>query len=450
MLGCPPRGSIFGAATLGRVRLPLIAIVALTAGITAAPLAAAPTLSGLIAPRTTKAPQGHAQLLVGVKLSEPAKLQVQLTTGTDARVVQSVTTRADHPAGRAYVLVPAVDASGFQLTAGDYAVSVEAISPTGEHSKALRAPATIQLDAPLGRLDALTVPLLPPFARQLRIDPGGQLVAVVAPGGPAATAGLRRGDVIVAVNGKSTGTQGAFRVALSTTPAATPVAIDVRRGAQTLNLSVTLQPDWTAPIDFTTALTVANRRAKGFLFLQYAAVRNQIGLGRPDAAAKLLATWKPAVRRGVVGQLLTGDIALARADGRNALVAYQRAAQRDPQLAQAALGIGLANTLVGDLGGAVDALTRAGALDPSDAEATATRALALLRLDRTADALSTATLALQIDPTSANAKIAQGIAQITNGTIVDGLTVLRQGITETADASRAQSVIQKNLEPNDP
>ncbi len=410
----------------------------------------APKLTSLRLTRTVNAPQGHARLLVGARLSAPAKLTVSIRQPGQKKDLRVLSAGADHPAGRAYLQVDAVDARGFQLPAGSYVIRVQATDARGKISNLLSGKTNVVLGPPLGRLDALTVPLIPPFARQAKSEPGGQLVAVVAPKGAAATAGLQRGDIVVSLNGKPVSTPGAMRTVSSSLPAGTPVPVELRRLGQIVNAQVTLGPDWTAPPDYGPALRVATQREPTVLAYQYAAVRYEIDAGRPDGAAKLLAAWPKARKDGAVGQLLTGDVALARADGRAALLAYQAVTQAEPQVAAGPLGQGLALVLQGDYAAAAEALALATTIDPADAAGLATRALALLRLDRTADALAVANQALVVDPTSAEAKIAQGVALIASGTVPDGLSALRQGLLGTNDPARGASIIGKNLEPNDP
>jgi regulator of sigma E protease len=63
------------------------------------------------------------------------------------------------------------------------------------------------------------------------------IVGSIMPGTPAATAGLRPGDHLVAINGKPAATLEDFVTASEATPKA-PVTVQVARGAQTLTISV--------------------------------------------------------------------------------------------------------------------------------------------------------------------------------------------------------------------
>lgn len=67
----------------------------------------------------------------------------------------------------------------------------------------------------------------------------GSLVARVVRNSPAATAGIRPGDVIQSVNGKAVRTPSEVQQALDTTRVGESVRLQVRRGSQDINLNVT-------------------------------------------------------------------------------------------------------------------------------------------------------------------------------------------------------------------
>jgi Do/DeqQ family serine protease len=72
--------------------------------------------------------------------------------------------------------------------------------------------------------------------------PGGALVANVSPGGPAARAGLKTGDLIVAVDGQVVDDPNAFDYRFATKPLDGTAQIGVLRGGKEARVSVALEP----------------------------------------------------------------------------------------------------------------------------------------------------------------------------------------------------------------
>ena len=68
----------------------------------------------------------------------------------------------------------------------------------------------------------------------------GALVGHVTPGGPAAKAGLRRGDVLVALNGEPIADGRALRLRIAQLPPGSTVRLDVLRGGQHREITATL------------------------------------------------------------------------------------------------------------------------------------------------------------------------------------------------------------------
>ena len=91
------------------------------------------------------------------------------------------------------------------------------------------------------KLQAVT----PDIADSLNLKrPAGALVASVAPKSPAARAGLRPGDLIVAMDGQAIDDAGAFDYRFATMPLGGPAHLGVMRGGREVKLAVTLE---TAP-----------------------------------------------------------------------------------------------------------------------------------------------------------------------------------------------------------
>jgi len=82
----------------------------------------------------------------------------------------------------------------------------------------------------IGRLDPEAAPLL--------VEAGGVPVAAVAPGGPAATAGLRPGDIIYRIAGKPVGGTGSLQAAIEAAAPGEPLTLSVSRGGQEVEITV--------------------------------------------------------------------------------------------------------------------------------------------------------------------------------------------------------------------
>jgi S1-C subfamily serine protease len=91
------------------------------------------------------------------------------------------------------------------------------------------------------RLQAVTPELAETLGLRL---PNGALVANVAPNSPAARAGLKVSDLIVAIDGQSVDDPNAFDYRFATRPLGGSAQVDVQRDGKTLKLSVPLE---TAP-----------------------------------------------------------------------------------------------------------------------------------------------------------------------------------------------------------
>jgi Do/DeqQ family serine protease len=88
------------------------------------------------------------------------------------------------------------------------------------------------------RLQAVT----PDIAESLGLRlPTGALIAHVAPGGPAAKAGLKVSDLIVAIDGQSIDDPNAFDYRFATRPLGGSAQVDVQRGGKTLKVIIPLE-----------------------------------------------------------------------------------------------------------------------------------------------------------------------------------------------------------------
>jgi serine protease Do len=90
-------------------------------------------------------------------------------------------------------------------------------------------------------LGVVVAPVSEAIATSLRLpSPDGALVREVAPGGPAAVAGIRPGDVIVSFNGQLTRTVEDFIGALRRTKPGDKATVEVVRDGKTTTMSVTV------------------------------------------------------------------------------------------------------------------------------------------------------------------------------------------------------------------
>jgi serine protease Do len=88
-------------------------------------------------------------------------------------------------------------------------------------------------------IGAVTATLTPEEARRLNLQPSrGAFVSRVFPGSPAASAGLRIGDVITAVDGKPVDSREAFSTFIATARAGQPVSVTLSRNGNSQTLQI--------------------------------------------------------------------------------------------------------------------------------------------------------------------------------------------------------------------
>jgi tetratricopeptide (TPR) repeat protein len=414
-----------------------------------APTAGPPKLSSLRLPAVVSAQQGHARFLVGIRLATPAKLTVQVLNSA-GKVVQARTDASARKAGRNYLRVEAVDTRGFQLLQGAYKLRLQATDDRGRTSQPVEGPFRLRLTTPRGLFDAYTVPLWRAFRRQAGTTTPGQLVAVVGPKGIAASAGLRRGDVITSLNGKDVARPGAWQTALRALPAEKAVQIQYVRKGQALTGSVQPKPDWEAAPDYAKSLTVAVKRDPKVLAYRVAQARQLIDGAKLADAKELIDAWPVAWRRSAPGQLTQADLEAKAGRWKQALGAYNRARKKDPTLAAAEFGRGLALSELKKTAPSAVAFGQAAKLDPTDASAFGFRAYALLQADREADALTAARQAVALDARYADAFVPFGLALLATGDKAPGVKALRRGLILLEEPDRADELISEHLDPTDP
>ncbi len=411
---------------------------------------AAPSLDSLRLPKVVTAQQGHARFLVGVRLATPARLTVQVLRAKDGSVARTSTDATARAAGRSYLRVEAIDSGNFQLLKGAYRLRIQATDDQGRVSPAVEAPFRLRLTTPRGLFTAYTIPLWRTFRRQAGTGAPGQLVAVVAPKGAVAQAGIRRGDVITSIDGHAVATPGAWTAALRALPAEKDVAVELVRAGAPLSVTLTARPDWEAAPDYAPALAVATRRDPKNIAYAVARARQLVESGEPRAARALVTGWPTSWRASAPGQLVQAEILRADSRWKQALGAYNRARRRDPGMAAAEFGRGLAYQELDKTALSAVAFRAAGRLDPADPGAAGFRAYALLGLDRTADAVAEGRRAVGLDPRYADAFLPLGIGLLAQGERSAGVRFLRRGLILLEEPERAGRLISEHLDPADP
>jgi serine protease Do len=93
-----------------------------------------------------------------------------------------------------------------------------------------------------GFLGATIGPVTPELAQEFKApDTSGALVQDVSPGGPAAKAGLKPGDIIRKFNGQTVGDSAELLAMVASTNPGTPVTLEVLRNGQPQTVTVTLE-----------------------------------------------------------------------------------------------------------------------------------------------------------------------------------------------------------------
>lgn len=406
-----------------------------------------PRLSTLRLQTTISSEQGHARFLVGIRSRTPATVTLQIFTAKDKRLVRTLTSAQNHTQGAVWFLVQAVNEQGYQLAKGPYRVELVATDSRGRKSTIVKGAFRLTLTPPRGRLDGYTVPNLPAIARQLKIAPDGQLVTALGPKGALVNSGIRRGDVITKINNLDVTTQGQWQTAQRALPADTPFPVEFRRGAEVKSGMVQVPADWTAAPDYTKTFTVLVRRNPKLGYL-LASAKSRVDAGKPDEGQKQFNTWPAALQKTGIGQMLVGDIRLAKNDLKGSLAAYNRSVAADPTLAPALLGKGLVLSRLNRTAEAVPVFQAAVAQDPGNAVAQAFLAYALVATQQNATAITAASQAVTLDPKYEDGPIAKGLALIAAGRKAEGVAMLKKGLLLLSDQKRADQLITENLEPN--
>lgn len=412
--------------------------------------AQAPALDSLRLPNTVSGARGRTRLLVGVRSDSQVRLTIQIEDLARKRLVRTIRETRVRRAGRTYVRIAAVSDRGFQLPGGVYRLRVRARDTRGRLSNELSKNFRLQLKAPRGRFDAYTVPRFKGLRRGLPTQAAGQVVAALAPRGRAVRAGLRKGDVILALNGRRTATPGAMLAARRSLPANRAVKVRYVRKGVTTQALITPQPDWTKAPNYGPSLAVITRREPKVFAWAFAQVQAQIDSGQLNAAARTLSSWPAGRRKAAPGRLLQGNLRLALGRQKPALSSYNQALAKDPRIAAASFGRGIVLSRQERHRPASRAFESARAADARSAPAAAFHAYALLRAGDNEGALEAANQAVALDRFYADSHLPRGIALLALDRKKEGMIALRRGLLDTADPKRADTLIRTYLEPNDP
>ena len=404
-----------------------------------------PALSSILFGSHVSGQQGHAQFLVGVRLSVPATVTVRILNAHTHKILSTTTTSKPHRKGRVFVLVQATDSRGYQLLPGSYTVWIGARTPAGANAVPVTRPMTLKYTPPRGVFDAFTVPVTPELGL-----PSGQFIGALGTQAGATHGALQVGDVITSLNGIAVGNQNTFNRVIRGLPANTPIAVmAMRSGVSTpISTTITALPDWNPSGPFGSALAANVSSNKTKFAYAYAQAEYAIQTGDTTTANRISASW--ATQYPGTTDILKAQVAArlkqwaaASSDWANALTPNNM--RGDPAIP---FGIGVADNALGQPNPL--AFVAAEAFDPSDATAFAYEALAWIQYGAPHPALAAARIARSLDSTSPDARAAFGLALIRTGNARSGLIVLKSAIVTTDDRSRAQLLINNYLEQANP
>ena len=192
-----------------------------------------------------------------------------------------------------------------------------------------------------GTIDVLVQSITPPLADALQLPQDtGAFVADVDADGPAAKAGLRIGDIVVALDGKPIENGRQLEVNLYRRAAGAVATLDIVRGKETLRLPVAVDERGDDPLRFATLVTREQHLVARLGVLAITlddALRGALGLGASDAGALVAArAGEEAVEYGIQ----PGDLIVAVNRGRvSSLTDLRQAVTTLPARAACALQV---------------------------------------------------------------------------------------------------------------
>jgi Flp pilus assembly protein TadD len=446
---------ILGVLAVGALLLPVLSTAApaptTTGGTTTAPPAAPlPSLSNVIVPATVTARQGHVRFLVGLRTKTEARIIVRIVSVRTGKIVRTAKITGRHAPGRVWMSIAANTDRGNQLPAGRYRLQIYGVDANAKRSAIITRGIRLAFRAPRGVLHVYTVPAWPSIIAGISTVAGGQIVAGVGSGTPAALGGLQRGDVIHTVNGINVDARGAWFVAMRNVPANVDVPVEIDRAGVRQTLQIKLPPDWTLPPNYRAVLDETLATAPGVLAYKYASIREFLDRRDVTGARTSYNAWVAAEKSSAPGQLLSGAILSAEAQYLAAAGEFNQALTLDPTMAAASFQQGLNRTANKQNDRAITAFATARTLDPTDAISATFHAYALLGANNFTEALAAADVAVALDPRYEEARIARGIALIGLTRTAEGVADIKRGLLLLADPVRAEQIIASSLEPYTP
>ncbi len=430
----------FGAA-LGISALTCFSAASLGAGA----VSTTPVLSSIIVGSHVSGQQGHAQFLVGVRLSIPAKVIVRILNPHTHKILSTIATPQPHRKGRAFVLVQATDSRGYQLLPGAYTVWIGARTAAGKNAVPVTRAMTLSYTAPRGVFDAYTVPVTPELGL-----PAGQFVGALGTQPVATHGALHVGDVITTLNGVPVGNQNTFNRVIRTLPANAPIAVVAIRSGVSAPISTTITPlpDWNPSGPFGSALAANVNSNKTKFTYAYAQAEYAIQSGDTQTASRISGAW--ASQYPGTTDILNAQVAARLKQWAAAASNWANALTPTNMRGYSAIpfGIGIANTALGHQNPL--AFVAAEAFDPSDATAFSYEALAWIQYGAPQPALAAARIARALDALNPDSLAAYGLALIRTGNPRSGVILLKSAIVTTDDRSRAQMLITTYLEQANP
>lgn len=311
-----------------------------------------------------------------------------------------------------------------------------------------------------GRVEDVSPPATPDPARNGRVglvlatnsvgwrraagtaDAPGAAVLFVLPGGPAAAAGLARGDVIVEVAGRRVRSDARARALLRARPG-DRVSVRVRRGAETLSADLAAARPEVTDLRALYDAALESRGPDPVLLVLRAQTQEDPRAAVDDAdralelAPELVEALALRARRFFDESLQVDNDVVARTDRDRALADFETALSIDPDAFHIVIDRAEGFLRAGDFDRAIQDGFRALALDDSYPPAHAVVAAGRLGRGETGEALRSAHRALTLDPYEARYYRILAQAFLAAGRRADAEKTVEAGLPIAGDEERA-------------